>query len=113
MNAPLVGLGAASRRGAPPHPATADLAREFGRELRGEVRFDPGYRALYSTDGSNYRQVPIGVVLPRDAQDVAAAVAACRRHGVPVLPRGAATSLAAQSCNLPLAIHCPTHTPPP
>src|SRR5215470_12646185 len=98
------GLGTASGRGARPHPAAAALARELGRELRGEVRFDPGYRALYATDGSNYRQVPIGVVLPRDAQDVLAAVAACYRHGAPVLPRGGGTSLAGQCCNVAVVI---------
>jgi FAD/FMN-containing dehydrogenase/Fe-S oxidoreductase len=104
MSAPLVGLGTLSGRGSRPHPAAAALAAELGRELRGEVRFDPGYRALYSTDGSNYRQVPIGVVLPRDAEDAAAAVAACRRHGAPVLPRGGGTSLAGQCCNVAVVI---------
>jgi FAD/FMN-containing dehydrogenase/Fe-S oxidoreductase len=67
--------------------------------MRGEVRFDRGIRAAYATDGSNYRQVPIGVVVPRDADDVAAAVDACRKHGAPVLPRGGGTSLAGQCCN--------------
>ena len=56
----------------------AELERELRRDVRGEVRFDRGSRALYATDGSNYRQVPIGLVVPRDADDVVAAVAACR-----------------------------------
>jgi len=54
---------------------------------------------LYATDGSNYRQIPIGLVVPRDAADVVAAVAICRGYGAPVLPRGAGTSLAGQCCN--------------
>jgi FAD/FMN-containing dehydrogenase/Fe-S oxidoreductase len=67
---------------------------------RGDVRFDRGTRALYSTDGSNYRQVPIGVVLPRDVDDVLATVALCREFGAPLLCRGGGTSLAGQCCNV-------------
>jgi len=78
---------------------TASLAAELRSALRGEVRFDDGSRALYSTDSSNYRQIPLGLVLPCDAEDVIAAVAACRRHGAPVLSRGGGTSLAGQTCN--------------
>jgi FAD/FMN-containing dehydrogenase/Fe-S oxidoreductase len=80
--------------------AVADLEAELREAVRGEVRFDGGSRALYATDASNYRQIPIGVVLPRDVDDLVAAVAACRRHGAPVLPRGAGTSLAGQCCNV-------------
>jgi FAD/FMN-containing dehydrogenase/Fe-S oxidoreductase len=76
-----------------------DLAGDLERAIRGEVRFDRGSRALYATDGSNYRQVPIGVVIPRDADDVVAAVEVCRRHGAPILSRGGGTSLAGQCCN--------------
>src|SRR5215510_11614377 len=72
--------------------------------VRGEVRFDNGSRALYATDGSNYRQVPIGVVVPQDINDVIETVAACRRFGVPVLPRGGGTSLAGQCCNVAVVI---------
>src|SRR6059036_32284 len=78
----------------------AGLESALRRHLRGEVRFDAGSHALYATDGSNYRQVPIGVILPRDAEDVIQAVAVCRDHGVPVLPRGGGTSLAGQCCNV-------------
>ncbi len=78
----------------------AALERELKRTVRGEVRFDRGSRALYATDGSNYRQIPIGLVVPRDADDVIAAVAACRKYEAPVLPRGAGTSLAGQCCNV-------------
>ena len=68
--------------------------------MRGEVRFDAGSRALYATDSSNYRQVPIGLVIPLDEADVAATIAACREAGAPILPRGAGTSLAGQCCNV-------------
>jgi FAD/FMN-containing dehydrogenase/Fe-S oxidoreductase len=83
---------------------TAALATELGRTVRGEVRFDAGSRALYATDASNYRQVPLGVVVPRDADDAAAAVAAARRFGAPVLPRGGGTSLAGQCCNVAVVL---------
>jgi FAD/FMN-containing dehydrogenase/Fe-S oxidoreductase len=80
------------------------LATELRAEIRGEVRFDPGSRALYATDGSNYRQVPIGVVVPRDTDDVIHTVAAARRHGAPLLCRGGGTSLAGQCCNVALVM---------
>ena len=76
------------------------LERALKRGLRGEVRFDEGSRALYATDASNYRQVPIGVVIPKDAGDVEATMAACHRFGAPVLSRGGGTSLAGQCCNV-------------
>src|SRR6188472_747434 len=76
------------------------LAAELRRQVRGEVRFDDGSRALYATDGSNYRQVPIGVVIPRDLDDVVHTVAAAREFGAPVLSRGGGTSLAGQCCNV-------------
>ena len=82
----------------------AALAAELKRAVRGEVRFDDGSRALYATDASNYRQVPIGVVIPRDAGDVVAAVALARRHGAPILGRGAGTSLAGQCCNVAVVL---------
>ena len=75
------------------------LEAALRRHLRGEIRFDSGSRALYATDGSNYRQVPIGVVLPRDKEDVIATIALCREHHAPVLARGGGTSLAGQCCN--------------
>jgi FAD/FMN-containing dehydrogenase/Fe-S oxidoreductase len=78
---------------------SSTLEAALRRHLRGEVRFDSGSRALYATDGSNYRQVPIGVVVPRDNEDVLAAVALCREHNAPLLARGAGTSLAGQCCN--------------
>jgi FAD/FMN-containing dehydrogenase/Fe-S oxidoreductase len=74
------------------------------RRLRGDVRFDNGSRALYASDASNYRQVPIGVVLPKGNDDVIAAVAACREFGAPLLCRGGGTSLAGQCCNVAVVL---------
>jgi FAD/FMN-containing dehydrogenase/Fe-S oxidoreductase len=76
------------------------LAAQLRATIKGEVRFDVGTRAMYATDGSNYRQVPIGVVIPRDNDDVIATVAACRQLGAPILARGGGTSLAGQCCNV-------------
>jgi FAD/FMN-containing dehydrogenase/Fe-S oxidoreductase len=95
-----------------PSPWTGDtlaLAADLQRAIRGAVRFDAGSRALYSTDASNYRQVPIGVVVPRDALDVEAAVAVCRRHGAPLLGRGGGTSLAGQGCNTAVVLDFSRH----
>ncbi len=75
------------------------LSRALKRHLKGEVRFDGGSRALYATDASNYRQVPIGVAIPRDANDVIAAISIAREYGAPILCRGGGTSLAGQCCN--------------
>src|SRR6266516_2599181 len=80
------------------------LAVELRTRIRGEVLFDAGARALYTTDGSNYRQVPIGVIRPIDVEDVIETVAACRRFGVPILARGGGTSLAGQGCNAAVVI---------
>ncbi len=80
------------------------LAAVLRSRVRGEVRFDAGDRALYSTDASNYRQIPIGVVLPRDADDVVATVAACREFGAPIVSRGGATDLAGAACNAAVVI---------
>src|SRR5881396_1164433 len=88
-------------------PANLDaetLAQELRSTVRGEVRFDEGSRALYATDGSNYRQVPIGVVIPRDAEDVIQTVASAREHGAPILARGGGTSLAGQCCNVAVVL---------
>ncbi len=90
-------------RAAHPHEgfsAAKELEAGLRAKLRGEVRFDEGSRALYATDASNYRQVPIGLVIPRDAADAMAAVAVCREFAAPVLSRGGGTSLAGQCCNV-------------
>src|SRR5689334_16300765 len=83
---------------------TPKLASSLAREVRGEVRFNDDDKALYSTDASNYRQVPIGVVLPRDADDVVRAVAVCRSFGAPIVSRGGATDLAGATCNAAVVI---------
>jgi FAD/FMN-containing dehydrogenase/Fe-S oxidoreductase len=80
------------------------LERALRSTLRGEVRFSDGDRALYSTDSSNYRQVPLGVVIPRDRNDIIATVAACRKFGAPITARGGGTSLAGQCCNVAVII---------
>src|SRR5947209_16983193 len=80
------------------------LAEALRRQVRGEVRFDNGSRALYATDGSSYRQVPIGVVLPRDADDVIAAISLSREYEAPILCRGGGTSLAGQCCNVAVVL---------
>jgi FAD/FMN-containing dehydrogenase/Fe-S oxidoreductase len=95
--------GSSARRHDHPHESFADasrLALRLRETVRGEVRFDDASRALYATDASNYRQVPIGLVLPRDVDDVIATIAACREFGAPVLSRGGGTSLAGQCCNV-------------
>ncbi len=84
--------------------AAHELEAELRRTVRGDIRFDTGNRALYATDASHYRQVPIGVVLPLDTADVEAAVAACRKFGAPILSRGAGTSLAGQCCNVAVVL---------
>jgi FAD/FMN-containing dehydrogenase/Fe-S oxidoreductase len=80
------------------------LARHLSAKVRGEVRFSAGSRALYATDLSAYRQVPLGVVIPRDADDVIATVEACRERGVPILNRGGGTSLGGQTCNVAVVL---------
>src|SRR5438309_11179235 len=82
----------------------SELEHELRRTVSGEVRFDRGSRALYAADASNYRQIPIGLVVPRDDDDVIATVAACRKYSAPVLPRGAGTSLAGQCCNVAVVL---------
>jgi FAD/FMN-containing dehydrogenase/Fe-S oxidoreductase len=75
------------------------LAADLSRRIRGEVRFGDGDRALYATDASNYRQLPIGVVIPLDVEDMIEAVSVASEHGAPILVRGGGTSLAGQCCN--------------
>src|SRR5439155_6606271 len=90
-----------------PKASTVDaaaLAEALRGRIRGYVRFDSASRALYATDGSNYRQVPIGVVLPRDVDDVIAATSLAREFGAPLLCRGGGTSLAGQCCNVALVL---------
>ncbi len=97
---PAASLPAQRRR----REATADLAETLAQRIAGEVRFDPASRALYATDLSIYRQVPIGVVIPKDIADVEATVEACRARDVPILGRGCGTSLSGQTCNVAVVI---------
>ena len=83
----MVQLRARPARKPPPLDAKA-LEKALRSRIEGEVRFDDGSRALYATDASNYRQVPIGVVLPKDREDLLAAIAVCRRHNAPIVSRG-------------------------
>src|SRR5436190_6305635 len=87
-------------------PETSSLTLDVGaieRELRdrikGEVRFGAGDRGMYASDAGNYRMVPVGVVLPRDAEDVLNALAVCRRHGAPIVSRGGGTGIPGQTVN--------------
>ena len=78
-------------------PGDSALAARLRREIEGEVLFDPADRGRYSTDASIYQIEPIGVVAPRNAEDVARTIAICREAGAPVLPRGAGTSQCGQT----------------
>jgi FAD/FMN-containing dehydrogenase/Fe-S oxidoreductase len=83
---------------------TAALEDALRAAVDGEVRFDAGSRGAYATDGSNYRQVPIGVVVPRTVDAAVAAVAVCARFGAPLLSRGGGTSLGGQCTNTAVVI---------
>ncbi|MFF9281805.1 FAD-binding and (Fe-S)-binding domain-containing protein [Streptomyces griseosporeus] len=91
-------------RPAPPAVDASALAAALRERVDGEVRFDAGSRAAYSTDASNFRQAPIGVVVPRTPEAAAEAVAVAREHGAPVLSRGGGTSLAGQCTNTAVVI---------
>ncbi|HYX27327.1 MAG TPA: FAD-linked oxidase C-terminal domain-containing protein [Pyrinomonadaceae bacterium] len=77
----------------------AGLEANLRASVEGEVRFSAGDRGMYASDASNYRMVPIGVVLPRHADDVEATVAACREHGAPIFARGGGTAIPGQTVN--------------
>jgi FAD/FMN-containing dehydrogenase len=82
------------------------LQRRLARETSAEVRFDDGYRWLYATDASLYQVEPIGVVVPRTRADLAAAVAIAAEEGVPIVPRGGATSLSGQTIGEAVILDC-------
>ncbi|MFD8967326.1 FAD-binding and (Fe-S)-binding domain-containing protein [Streptomyces sp. NPDC059568] len=88
---------------------TKALARALRAAVCGEVEFDAAARALTTMDASNYRRVPVGVVAPRDAADVAAALAVCREYGVPVVPRGAGTSIAGNATGVGVVLDLTRH----
>lgn len=93
----------------PDDAVASALAVDLTSAVRGEVWFDRAHRAMWSADASNYRRVPIGVVAPRDVEDVMAALAVCRDHGVPVLPVGARTSIAGQAVNTAVVLDFTRH----
>ena len=90
-------------------PGDARLAARLKGALKGEVLFDGFTRGRYSTDASIYQIEPLGVVVPRDAADIEAALAIAREEGVPVLPRGGGTSQCGQAVNRALVIDCSKH----
>ena len=87
----------------------AGLEDDLRRSVAGEVRFDAGTRAVYATDASNFRRLPIGVVLPATVEDVAAVHRVCRDHGAPIVPRGCGTGLAGGAVNEAVVIDCSRH----
>jgi FAD/FMN-containing dehydrogenase/Fe-S oxidoreductase len=90
-------------------PNTARIAGDLQRLVKGEVRFDPHYQLLYSTDASLYQVKPIGVVMPADAEDVLAVLNYCAAHGIGVLPRGGGTSLAGQCTSHAVVVDMTPH----
>ena len=86
-----------------------ELAQDFLKVVRGEVRFDDFPKVLYSTDASIYQMEPVGVVIPRDRDDVVATVETATRRGVPVLPRCGGNSLAGQAINHAIVLDLSKH----
>ncbi|GAC1638135.1 MAG: FAD-binding and (Fe-S)-binding domain-containing protein [Candidatus Acidiferrum sp.] len=85
------------------------LSEALRERVSGSVGFEPGERALYAMDGSNYRQVPIGVVVPKTIEDVVAAMEVCREFGAPIFSRGGGTSLCGQCCNAAVVLDWTRH----
>ena len=96
---PFVLLPSSHSRSREQFSGAAALQEKLRNRVRGEVRFDASAKALYATDASNYRHIPIGLVIPLDEEDVLATVEVCRSFRAPLLSRGAGTSLAGQACN--------------
>ena len=86
------------------------LEEELRRNLEGEVRFDAGSKAMYAVDAGNYRQVPIGVVIPKSKEDVIQAIKVCRDFGAPLLSRAGGTSIPGQTCNAAIVIDWSKYT---
>jgi len=93
----------------PIQEAASSLERDLRGALGENVRFDAGVKALYATDASNYRHIPLAVAVPRDADSVLNTIAVCRAHQVPFLSRGAGTSLAGQTCNTAVVLDFSRH----
>ena len=88
---------------------TADLRRDLETRVRGTVAFDAGTLALYTSDASNYRHVPLAVILPETVEDCVIAVQTCAEHGVPVVPRGGGTSIAGNAIGTGVIIDTSRH----
>ncbi|MFI8999318.1 FAD-binding and (Fe-S)-binding domain-containing protein [Streptomyces sp. NPDC053541] len=101
--------GAARRASDGARGAAGELAAALRAAVAGDVDFSVTARALTTMDASNYRRVPLGVVAPRDADDVAAALAVCREHGVPVVARGGGTSIGGQSTGTGVVLDLTRH----
>ena len=82
----------------------AHLENEISKSIQGEVKFDEVYKQMYSTDGSIYSMTPIGVTLPKNADDVSAIIDICNRNNTAILPRGGGTSLSGQTVNSAVVI---------
>ncbi|MGA3056823.1 MAG: FAD-linked oxidase C-terminal domain-containing protein, partial [Candidatus Limnocylindrales bacterium] len=94
----------------PPAAARREsLAADLRSHVRGEVQFGAGDRALYATDSSNYRQLPIGVVRPLDTDDLVETIHVCRDHDAPITLRGGGTSLAGQATNAAVVVDVSRH----
>lgn len=81
-----------------------NLRSKLEQETSAEVRFDAATRAIYASEASNYRQLPIGIVIPKTVDDIVTAVRLCREAGIPILPRGAGTSMCGQAVNAAVVI---------
>jgi FAD/FMN-containing dehydrogenase/Fe-S oxidoreductase len=106
---PIPATVAAGLGGTRPDQETVDvghLKRRLEKSVRGEVRFDAGSRAAYANDSSNFRQVPLGVVVPTSVEDVVAAHRACAEFGAPIVNRGGGTSLSGETVNRAVVIDC-------
>src|SRR5579864_6480668 len=87
-------------------PGDPRVAARLRHDVRGAVLFDRADRGRYATDASIYQVEPIGVIVPEEIGDVAAALAIAREEGIPVLPRGGGTSQCGQTVNRALVIDC-------
>ncbi|MDH1692568.1 FAD-binding and (Fe-S)-binding domain-containing protein [Pseudomonas sp. TYF_15] len=81
-----------------------NLRSKLEAQTSAEVRFDAATRAIYASEASNYRQLPIGIVIPRSVDDIVTTVRLCKEAGIPILPRGAGTSMCGQAVNAAVVI---------
>src|SRR6476661_10840712 len=93
----------------PPNEVCEQLARRLKQHTQGEVLFDVASRGRYATDASIYQVMPVGVFVPRTAEDVATAIALAREAGVPLLPRGGGSSQCGQTVGAALVVDCSKH----